>query len=169
MDASHPSAGLSHQDLMDYLDNLQTAIQHRATASGGLAIGSASAAKVKIVNTTTYLHNGHFKSKSTAEVAFTATTHDIPASASTVQEAVYLLTLAADGTPTLTMGAIATGSGNAKLPDVPSAGTPIGYVRIAVAAGSTSFDASTDNLSAGHITDTYYDVGFLAPRFDGAQ
>lgn len=165
----NPDGAGGHQARMTMLDSLQTAIGNMALSAAGLAIGSVSAAKVKIVNTVTYLNGGVPKSKTTAEVAFTATTHDIAPHATLVQEAMYLLTLAADGTPTLTMGAIATGAGTAVLPEIPSGGTPIGAVRVAVAAGATPFDASSDNLSAGHITDTYYDFGFLAPRFDSVQ
>ena len=161
--------GLSTQPLMDLLDEFNTQIRNIALADPGLCIGSSAAAKVKIGNTVKFLSAGVFKSKSTAEVAFTATTHDIPADADTIQEACYLVTLAADGTPTLTMGAIASGSGDALLPERPATGTPIGYVRIAVAAGSTDFDASSDNLSDGHLTDTYVNLGFLGARFDAAQ
>lgn len=159
----------NHQAMMTFFDLLHTANSNRAFTSGGLAIGSSSKAKVKIVNTVTYLSSGIFKSKTTAEVAFTATTHDITNSTTSVQEAVYLMTLAADGTPTLTMGAIATGAGNAKFPERPATGTPIGAVRIAIAAGATPFDASTDELDAAHVTDTYYDLGYFAPRFDSVQ
>ncbi|KKL93229.1 hypothetical protein LCGC14_1876820, partial [marine sediment metagenome] len=48
-------------------------------------------------------------------------------------------------------------------------GTPIGYLRLAVAAGATDFDATSDDLSDGHLTDTFYSIGFLSPRFDAAQ
>jgi hypothetical protein len=150
-------------------DKINTWLSNRCTSAAGLAIGSSSKAKVKIVNTTTFLSGGIFKSKSTAEVVFTATTHDIAAHATLVQEAMYLLTLAADGTPTLTMGAIVSGAGNAVLPELPATGTPIGAVRIAIAAGATPFDASTDELDAAHITDTYYDYGWITPHFDAVQ
>ena len=129
--------------------------------AAGLAIGSGSKAKVLIANTVTYLIAGIFKSKSTAEVAFTATTHDIAANASTVQEAVYTMSLQADGTPTLTMGTIATGAGNAVVPAGPSTEAVIGYVRIAMDAGATPFDATSDDLDAGHLTATYYDAAFV--------
>jgi len=161
--------GFSHQAFMDMFDELNTNLKYRCLSDPGLCIGSASAAKVKIANTTKYLHNGVFKSKSSAEVAFTATTHDIPADADTIQEACYLVCLNAAGTPTLHMGEIASGSGNALLPEIPEGLTPIGYVRIAVAAGSTDFDAGSDELSAAHLTDTYVNLGFLSPRFDAAQ
>jgi hypothetical protein len=163
------SGALSNQDLMNLFDAYETVLSNRALSPAGLAIGSASAAKVKIVNTVTYLSDDVFKSKTTAEVAFTATTHDIPPHATLVQEAVYLVCLAADGTPSLTMGDIASGAGLATLPERPATGTPIGYVRVAVAAGATLFDASTDLLSAAHITDTYVDLGNYGGRFDVAQ
>lgn len=159
--------GLYQKNLMDAFDALDTVEKYRCLSSAGLAIGSGSKAKVLIANTTSFLYNGIFGSKTTAEVAFTATTHDIPANAASVQEAMYLLSFSdVSGTPVLTMGTIASGAGNAKLPEIPAAHTPVGAVRIAIAAGATAFDASSDNLDAGHITDTYYNYGWLAPRFD---
>lgn len=161
--------GLHLQNLMDQFDALNTAQQYRALSTGGLVIGSSSKKAIKIASTVAYLHAGVFCAKTTAEVAFTATTHDIAANASSVQEAVYLLSLIADGTVTVTMGEIATGAGNAKLPEVPSGKTPFGYVRVAVAAGSTKFDATSDDLDAAHLTVTYVNLGYLAPRFDSVQ
>lgn len=141
---------------------MQTMLYHCVTAPG-LTIGTTSAAKIKAANTTTYVHNGVILTKTTFEVAFTATTHDIPANASTVQEAVYLVELAANGDPSIKMGKIATGAGNAVVPTPSSDKTPIGYLRLAVAAGATPFDASTDLLSAAHLTDTYVDLGVVDP------
>lgn len=136
-------------------------LQNLSLSAAGLAIGSGSKAKVKITNTVTYLIAALFKSKTTAEVAFTATTHDIPANAGSVQERVYVLTLDAAGTPTITAGVIATGSGQAAIPAPPANQAVIGYVRVAVAAGATPFDASSDNLDAAHLTVTYTDAAFL--------
>lgn len=169
MDARDAKYGLRSQDLITQFDALDTAWRYSCFSLAGLAIGSVSKKTLKIVNTVTFASNGIGKSKTTAAVAFTATTHDITASASAAQEACYLVTLASDGTPTVTMGSVASGAGNAKLPDVPSGGTPIGYARILVAAGSTSFDATSDDLDAGHLTVTYYDIlGPLFPRFDSS-
>lgn len=157
---------LDHQGLMDQFDAVMDLLQYRALESAGLAIGSSSNAKVKIgSNTVAYLFAGEFKSANTQEIAFTATTHDIPADDATVQEAMYLVCLDASGNGSLHMGEIATGSGNAKLPDIPAAKTPVGALRLAVAAGATPFDASTDALAEAHLTDTYYNYGFIAPRF----
>jgi hypothetical protein len=168
MNKLNPGLATNLQCMMDQFDSINTSMQNRALAAAGLVIGSTSAAKVKIANTVTYLSAGVFKSKATAEVAFTATTHDIPNNASIVQEAKYLLSLDAAGTPTLTMGAVAN-TGLSVLPEIPAGLTPIGYVKIQVAAGGTKFTASTDLLSAGHLTVTYFDLGFIAPRFDSVQ
>lgn len=170
MQKTDASKALSNKTLMDQFDAMHTAFRNMCLSTAGLAIGSSAAAKVKIVNTVIFLASGIFKSKATAEVAFTATTHDIPPAGGSVQEAMYLLTLASDGTPTLTMGAIATGSGAALMPERPATGTPIGAVRVAVAAGATLFDASTDALDAGHLTVTYYNIGGpFQSRFDATQ
>lgn len=133
-------------------------------AAAGLAIGSGDAAKILIANTVTYTVNGVFKSKTTAEVDFTATTHDITAVAGSVQEAVYLMSLQADGTPIITKGTTATGASNAVIPDTPANETAIGYLRLVVAAGSTDFNATSDDLSAGHLTDTYVDLTSLGGK-----
>jgi len=169
MEALKKTEGFSHQAFMDMFDELNTNLKYRALVDPGIAIGSSDASKIKITNTVKYLHNGIFKSKSTAETAFTATTHDIEADADEVQEACYLVCLNAAGTVTIHMGEIASGSGNALLPEIPTGLTPIGYLRLAVEAGSTDFDASSDDLSDSHLTDTYYSFGFLSPRFDAAQ
>ena len=130
-------------------------------SAAGLVIGSGDASKIKITNTVVFLNKGVFKSKATAETVFTATTHDITAVAGSVQEAVYLVSLQADGTVIITKGTTATGAGNAVIPDTPAGETAIGYLRLAVAAGSTDFDATSDDLSAGHLTDTYVDLSSL--------
>jgi len=172
MEALSKLKGLAHQSLMDMVDELKTNLKYHALVDPGLAIGSAAPEKILITNTTTYLHNGVFKSKGTAETAFTATTHDIPCHATLVQEACYLVCLNATGTVTIHMGEIATGSGNALLPEIPAGLTPLGYLRLAVAAGTTptdDFTAATDSLAETWLTDTYVSLGFLSPRFDAAQ
>lgn len=135
-------------------------LDHISLGPAGLAIGT-SKPKVLIANTVPFLIAGVFKSKSTAETAFTATTHDITALAGSVQEAVYLVTLDAAGTVTLTKGTTATGAGNAAIPSAPASEAVVGHVRIAVDAGATDFDASSDDLDAAHLTVTYTDLAFV--------
>lgn len=156
------------QLLMDLLD---TFVRPTASFSNvGLTIGSSSAAKVKIGVASSCTFGGVFGSPLAAntEVAFTATTHDITAVADAVQEACYLLSVNAAGAATLTMGAVSSGAGTALVPDCPANNCPIGYLRLAVAAGSTNFDASTDLLSATHLTDNYYSIGGVWGKKFGA-
>ena len=153
--AKKAALGTKLDAIITLVNEMKTADKYRAFTSPGLAIGTTGNTAVKIANTVVYLNNGVFCSKTPAEVAFTATTHDIAPNALTVREACYLITLAANGTPTITKGTTATGAGNATVPATPSGGTPIGYVRIAVAAGALPFDATTDALNAAHLTVTY--------------
>ena len=163
-------AGLGTKiDALITLVNELMGSKNLSLASAGLVIGSVSAAKVKIANTVPYLINGEFKSISTQEVPFTATDHDIAAHASMVKEAVYLLSVAANGTVSITMGAIANGAGKAVSPAAPANQSVLGHVRIAVAAGATSFTAATTLLSDGALTVTYTNLARLpvaAPAVD---
>lgn len=169
--AIDPKGYGSHADKGALITSLITAQLYRCLSAAGLAIGTVSKKTLKIVNTTVYLHNGIFKSMATQVPVFTATTHDIANNAASVQEAVYLVCNGATASDlcTVHMGTVATGAGVALFPDVPAGKTVIGAVRIAVAAGATLFNATTDDLDAGHLTATYYDIGYLHPLVTGAQ
>ena len=160
-----------HQSAQDFLENvIRKTSLNQCFGSAGLAIGTTSLAAVKIVNTTAYTVGGMFYSKTTAEVPFLATVHDIAPNATSVQEQVYLLSLDNAGNPALTGGGITTGAGTALLPELPPATlTPIGYVRIAVAAGATGFTGATTLLSAAQLTVTYTNVNKIMPSFVTAQ
>jgi hypothetical protein len=174
MDKRNPGFAGYQKSLMDQFDDLHTALGYQCLSPAGLSQAPESspagdAKKIKIVNTTIFLSGGVFKSKSAAVIAFTATAHDIAADAATAQEAKYLVSLDAAGTPTITMGEIAD-VGESLLPDCPASKTPIGYVKIVVDAGSTKFDATSDDLDAGHLTATFYDFGGpYMQRFDAEQ
>lgn len=133
---------------------LRQTISNCCLSSAGLAIGTSSAAAVKIANTTTYAIDGIIYSKTTAEIAFTDTTVQ---AASTYCK--YLLSLDSSGTGTLTNGTPASTAAAALLPDCPDDETPIGYVLVATAAGYT-FTPATTELSATGITDTYVNLMF---------
>lgn len=154
MSLPYPGPGMSNKDLIGLLK----VVKCHGLASAGIVIGTSSAAQVKWGNSIVACVNGKIVTVTTNEVAFTATTHDIPANASVVREAVYAVEVDAAGTVTLNMGEIASGSGNAAWPAASTDKAVVGAVRVAVAAGSTPFDASTDLLSASHITDTYYNT-----------
>lgn len=143
--------------MFNLVSALQQVVLNHCMSAAGLAIGTSDPAKVKIVNTVNYVVAGLFKSKTTAEVAFTAVTHDIAANATLVKEASYTIALSANGTASITMGAIAVGAGNSIQPPAPANTVEIGRVIIAVAAGATSFTAGTTQLSNGALTVTYTD------------
>lgn len=154
MSLPNPGPGLANQDLIGLLKTVKC----HGLASAGVVIGTSSAAQVKWGSSIVASVNGKIVTVTTNEVAFTATTHDIAASASVVREAVYAVCVDAAGTVTLVKGTESSGAGTALWPAAPTDKAVVGGVRVAVAAGATPFDASTDLLSAGHITDTYYNV-----------
>lgn len=172
MDAINSYKGLNRQALMTLLDDLSKRMRNMNFADGGLAIGTTKT-KVKNAASLVCSVNGLFVTVTTADTfSFTATTHDIPANASTVQEAMYVLTIDSAGAGHVYMGDIATGSGNAVLPnyeDLPDDEAIVGALRLAVSAGATSFDATTDELDEAHLTDTYYDYASMFPLFASAQ
>jgi hypothetical protein len=183
--ALDPNVALGRQDLMTYLDLCNIASRNVVLDPAGTAIGVGSTAKVLLTNTIGYTVGavsgaalgGIFKSKTTAEVAFTATTMNIPANAASIQEACYYMCVNAAGTLSIVMGAIATGAGNAQWPERSAVADGLaiwGGVRIAVAAaapGSThDFVAGTTALSDGRLSAvTYYDFGYIAPAFSAAM
>lgn len=138
-------------------NQLRTATLTRGFTAAGLTIGTDKT-KVKAANTSVVSVAGIPVTVTTAEYAFTATTHDIAPDAGAVREAVYLLSIAANGAVTVTKGTEAAGSGAAAVPATPANQAAIGYVRIEVAAGVVGFDATTDELDEVHITATYVDL-----------
>jgi hypothetical protein len=155
--------GTRLKHLIDLARYFYTSRRYVTLTTAGLAIGSGSKKKVLIASTVKYFNGGAVKSKTTVEVDFTATTHDIAADAGAAQERWYLVALAADGTPSITAGVQgAVGAGT--YPATPSGETPIGLVRLEIAAGGTIFDATTDELDEAHITDEYFNfVGHYNP------
>ena len=135
------------------LQDVQSAVMRqlvgtRCLSSAGLAIGTSSAAAVKIANTVTYSIGGVIYTKTTAEIAFTDTT--VQADGTTKY---YLLSLNAAGT-----GLISTGTAN-DLPNPPADYCPIGYVK--VVCDGAAFTPGTTLLSASGITDTYVNITVL--------
>lgn len=137
--------------LGQYLKELHTRLLYRCCDNPGLAIGTSSPAEVKIANAISVVVNGLFVSVAAQEVGFTATTHDL-ADGETCR---YLLSVDSAGSVTITKGTAVT-SGTPDTPETPDGETAIGYVQLA--ASGAIFNATTDNLSAAHITDTYVDL-----------
>lgn len=163
---------LNHRSLMNLFNEIVTALKNACYTAAGLAIGDATKKTISVNADLEYMVDGvlyNFTRTDDSgpvpeEVAFTATTHDIAANASSVQEACYLVTVDDAGTFAIVMGDIATGAGNALVPATPEGVAAVGYARIAVDAGSTIFNATTDDLDASHLTVTYVDtntVGLL--------
>lgn len=137
---------------IDLIRAIRTAMSNVTLTTPGLAIGSSSKAKV-LTAAFNYTINGTNYQKASVETAFTATTHDITHNAGGARERFYLYSINAAGTITVTAGTQgAVGSGT--IPSLPSGECPIGLLRLEVNT-STDFDASTDLLDAGHITDEY--------------
>lgn len=156
-----PGIGTRVQSLITLANELRAQLvlwQNVVLTPPGLAIGSSSKKAVKVANAVNYLESGTPKLKAGAEVAFTATTHDIAVHATLVQERVFLVTISGSGVYTLTAGTIATGAGVAVAPAIPTGHHKLGTVRIAVAGGVVPFDATTDDLDAVHLTVTYTDA-----------
>lgn len=109
--------------------------------SCALAIGSSSKAKVKNTVAAYYTINGVTYTTAIAETAFTATTHDV----TNAYFRIFLLSVAAAGTITITAGAEAATLAAAGIPAVPTGHIALGYVLINP-TGTGIFDASTTEL-----------------------
>ena len=93
------------------------------------------------------------KASVAAGTAFTATTHDIADPDAAGREALYVLSIATGGTITITKGADAALAAAVR-PAVPAGEIDLGQVLVAH-DGSAVFNATTDALTAAHLTVTY--------------
>lgn len=133
--------------------------QDYITTRPGLAIGTSSAAEIKIANIVRCVVAAALSvlELAAAEHAFTATADDIAADAATAQERWYLLSTVDGINVVVTPGTIAD-VGLGVPPAIPANAAPIGLVKIVVAVGAVPFDATTDLLSASHLTVTFEDL-----------
>ena len=124
-----------------------------------VVIGTVSAAEIKITNPVRFVVGAALSvlELAAAEHAFTATTDDIAASATVARERWYLLSSTDGAAVVVTPGTIAD-EGAAVPPAIPADAAPIGLVKIVVALGATPFNATTDLLSATHLTVTFEDI-----------
>lgn len=153
--------GLDNQHLI----NFEQRVANMNFSKPTIAIGSGSAAKV-LVTAGVQAYNMYmiegliYAYPASQEIDFTATTDDIAPDATTAQEKTYLVMLDSAGTGSL-LGGDQADIGKSVAPEPPATKCVIGKVKLSIAAGTTKFDASTDLLSASHITDTYTDLGIL--------
>ncbi len=136
----------SSQDLRDALTTLQVNAVDMLLNTGGLAIGTGSKAKILIANTIYAMIDGVLAKKTTAEIAFTATTHDV----ANAKFAVFLLSMNVSGTVTLTKSADAATLAAVVFPTVPSGEVALGFV-IINPTGTGIFDASSTALDDGTV------------------
>lgn len=151
--------------MAEMLDFISLQFRNMNLSLPGLAVGTTSAAAVKIANTLQYKAGGYGYSKSSAEIAFTA---GAASNIATGYEQCFMLTLDKSGNGLLVPGAPSLGAGTALVPERPADGLcPIGMVRVFNNSGS-AFTAGTTLLSAAGITATYSD-DYLTPLTTGAQ
>jgi hypothetical protein len=129
---------LSDKALRDVIGELQGAAVDQIFNSAGLAIGSSSKAKAKIVNTIYALVNGVLVTKTTAEITLSGTIL-------TATYNVYVLTMASDGTVTATMGTAGATLAAVVFPAIPADSAVIGFV-IVHPTGTGSFVGGTTEL-----------------------
>ena len=139
--------------------SLKFLLGNRVLASAAVAVGSTASAVA--TGAFTFMIGGQIYSK-TAVGAGTAFTDVTPQAANTT--ALYLLAINAAGTITIINGeAIPIVDGqpdDLRVPACPLDHAPVGVVKVATTA---AFIPGTTLLSAGTVTDTYYNIG-LAVR-----
>lgn len=128
----------SDQNLLNALGDLQKAACDVLFNSAGLAIGSASKAKVKIVNTVYAYIDGILTKKTTAEVTLAGTVVNATFN-------VYVITLKNDGTATARMGTAGATLGAVVLPTIPADELVLGFA-IVNPTGTGNFVGGTTEL-----------------------
>jgi hypothetical protein len=131
----------SSADVRAALTSLQTNAVDLVMSSAALAIGSSSKKAIKIANTIYYMIDGVIYKKTTAEIALTATTHDV----ANAKFAIFVLTIDSAGTVTVTKSADAATLAAVVFPAIPASQVVIGYV-IVNPTGTGIFDATTTDL-----------------------
>jgi hypothetical protein len=122
----------------------------------GAVAGTSDTKKTKSSNTVTYAINGVMYQKSAFEQAFTATSDDIT-NASGGNKRRWIVSLDSSGNSTKTRGEVVSGSETASFPATPQGNCAVYGLEIEVGE-DTPFDATTDAMSDGHLSVTYYNL-----------
>lgn len=139
----------SFKTLLDDLEEEVNAINNdKILGNPTLAIGSSSKKKIKN-SAFNVIRDGVISTVASTETAFTATTDDIADGSG----AVYNVYLDGSNTIKILKGTATVGGTGAVCPATPTGSLKLGEVKI-VASGAI-FNATTDDLDASHITDTY--------------
>lgn len=126
-------------ELSNLFDKLQRALSAVCLNSAGLAIGSSSKPKVKIVNTTYAYVEGVVAKKTTAEITLPAST------VTNAKFNVFVLSMDSGGTVTATAGTQASTLAGVTFPALPDGSAMIGFV-IVNPTGTGDFVAGTNDL-----------------------
>lgn len=132
------NSGLWEAGLRAAIEKLQKGAVDVLFNSAGLAIGSSSKAKVKIVNTIYAWIDGVIVKKTTAEVALSGTVANATFN-------VYVITLKADGTATARMGTAGATLGAVVMPTIPTDELVLGFA-IVNPTGTGNFVGGTTEL-----------------------
>lgn len=144
----------SFTELEALFDKLQRPLSSTLLNTGGLAIGSVSKAKVKIVNTIYAYVEGVLRSKTTAEITVSGTVTNAKFN-------VYVLSMDSAGTVTLQMGTEAATLAGVIFPTVVSGNAVIGFVIVNptgtgnFVGGTTEFDDATVVPGAVYVNTPY--------------
>ena len=153
-----PDAALADRGKLKVKERIPPTQDFLFGGTPGLTIGSVSKKEVKIAGALAFMGNAGVPAElAAAEHAFTATTHDIAADAGKIQEAIYLLS-SVDGAAVVVTKGTTADEDKAVPPAIPSNAAPAGLVKIQVEAGTTDFNATTDDLDAAHLAVTYEDA-----------
>lgn len=133
------------------MGKLQSACIDTLLSTGGLAIGVASKAKVKVVNNTTAFIDGKLVAITAAEVTLSGTVTD-------GNYNVYVIVSDSSGTLSAVMGTEGATIGTIVFPTVPADSCVLGFVLVYTVAAD--FIGGTTLLDAGTVTDTYYDTPY---------
>ncbi len=142
-------------------DKIQRALSAVVVNTAGLAIGSSSKPKVKIVNTTYAYVEGVLVKKTTAEIVLSGTITNAKFN-------VYVLSIDSAGNVTAQMGTEASTIGGVVFPTVASGNAVIGFV-IVNPTGTGSFVGGTTDLDDATVVPNAVYVNTPYPFLPGME
>lgn len=141
----------SYKGLQTLLTKIQSNLCDFLLATGGLAIGTGSKAKVKVVNSPDAWIDGKLIAITGAEVTLSG---DITDGNSNV----YVIVADSAGTLSAVMGTEGATKDLVVFPTISADSAVLGWVLVATVGAA--FLGGTTLLDAGTVTDTYYDTPF---------
>jgi hypothetical protein len=148
-------------EFSNLFDKLQRALTAQVLNSAGLAIGSSSKPKVKIVNTTYALIEGALASKTTAEIV-------LAGSVTNAKYNVYTLAMDVAGAVTAQMGTEAATLAGVVFPTIADGSALIGFV-IVHPTGTGAFVGGTTDLDDATVVPNAVYINTPFPILPGLQ